>query len=199
MLDELLLGAASTNELADEDVFLDADLCVYEDELGEPDGLVEPRELVDEHEPADDDTIVAEWAGVEDVTEPGGPERGRRRAWVLAGLVTLIVATGAVAGTAVVGGSADSAPRKNGDSERRAPSATTTPGPRTALPSTPSTAPPATIAPLTTPTTRRSVPEPGGAPVPPVPPSPAPPSPPTTSPPSTTSPPTTAPSTTSPP
>ena len=189
VLDELLLGAAPASELADEDVFLDEDLCVYEDELGEPDELVEP---------ADDDTIVAERAGAVDVTEPGGPERGRRRAWVLAGLVTLIVATGAVVGTAVVRGSADSAPRKNGDSERRSPSATTAPVPRAALPSSPSTAPPATIAPITTPTTRRPVPEPGGTPLPPAPTSPPPP-PPTTSPTPTTSPPTTVPSTTSPP
>ena len=194
-LDELLLGTASANDLAGEDDFLDEDRFVAEDELGEPDVLVEPDELVDEHEPADDDTILAEWAEPEDVTEPGGPERDRRRAWVLAGLVALIVVFAAGAGTAVVGGPADSAPRKKDDSERRAPVTTPLPVPTAALPSPASTALPSTTAPLTTATTRRSVPEPGGVPVPPAPP---PPPAPTTSPPATTSPPTTT-STTSPP
>lgn len=199
ILDELLFGAVSTNwapgpevvregsappalidalvqgivvdedELAREDVFLDEDRFVAEDEFGEPDVFVEPDELVDEDESADDDTIVAEPAYLEDAPEPSGRERGRRRAWVLAGLVTLILATGAVAGTVVVGGAADSAPRKKGDSDRKEPITTTTPAvPTTALASTappappppaPTTSPPATTSsPTTSPPTTTSAP-----------------------------------------
>jgi hypothetical protein len=219
-LDELLFGAVSTNgvhtraedrepaaqptlfDLSDQGlVFLDEDRFVGEDQFGDPDELSDRYELLHE-DPLGDDTVVVEPAGVvdaEEETEPTGAARGRRRAWVLAATVTLIVVTGAVAGVALVGGSADSAPRNKSVQERTAPRTTTAPSVPNTVP--PPTATAATIAPATTVTTGRTMPIPGGVPVQQAPPPPAPPPPVTTpSPPPSTSPPTTAPpSTTSPP
>jgi hypothetical protein len=192
-LEELLFGAVSRNAGAglhapSDDVLLDEDRVVEEHELSEPDEVV-------------DDTPIAEPADVEDVedvvdaTDPSGPARGRRRTWVLAGLVTLIVASGAAAGAVVVGRSPDPAPKDNDVPGRTAPRTTTTATvASTAIPPTT----PATVAPATTVTTRRVVPVPGGsvaqpAPSPgPPPPAPSPP-PPTSPPPQTTSAPTTMP------
>lgn len=171
-LDELLFGAVSTQA----------------DSAPEA-----PREAVDKLA-FEDDTIVAEPAEIDDATDPTGSERGRRRARVLAGLVTFIVVAGTAVGAVVVGGrSADSAPRKQSGSEHKATSGTTTSTvPTTAPASIASTPVPVTTAPLTAATTSRAVPLPTGAAIPP---------PPTTSPPPPTPPPTTppAPTTSSPP
>jgi hypothetical protein len=206
-LEELLFGAVSRNggagldaprdpaeqqrlagevELPD-DVLLDENRVVEEHELSEPDEVV-------------DDTPIAEPADVEDVvdaTDPSGPARGRRRGWILAGLVTLIVASGAAAGAAVVvGRSPDPAPKDTDVPGRTAPRTTTTA--TVATTAIPPTMTPATVAPATTVTTRRVVPVPGGSVAQPAPssgpPPPAPPPPPPTSPPpQPTSPPTTMP------
>jgi hypothetical protein len=205
-LEELLFGAVSRNggagldappdpaeqqrfagevELPD-DVLLDEDRVVEEHELGESAEVV-------------DDTPIAEPADLEDVvdaTDPSGPARGRRRAWVVAGLVTLIVVSGAAAGAVVVGRSRDPAPKDNDVPGRTAPRTTTTA--TVATTAIPPTMTPATVAPATTVTTRRVVPVPGGSVAqpapPPAPPAPPPPPPPPTSPPpQPTSPPTTMP------
>jgi hypothetical protein len=153
----------------------------------------------DEHE-----TIVAETADAEDLVEPTGPERGRRRAWVLAGFAALVVVIGGTAGALMAGRSDDSREKGTTGSVRTTVATTTAP---TTLPVPETTAPPVTsapprastaTAPRTPATSRRTVPpprEPVVAP-PPAPPPPAPP-PPTEPPP--TSPPTEPPSTSDPP
>lgn len=197
-LDELLFGAVSTQadaapeaprEPVKEPPLLDEDRFVEEHEFGDDEELIDDDELA-----FDDDTIVAEPAEIDDATDPTGSERGRRRARVLAGLVTFIVVAGTAVGAVVVGGrSADSAPRKKSGSEHKATSGTTTSTvPTTAPASIASTPVPVTTAPLTAATTSRAVPLPTGAAIPP---------PPTTSPPPPTPPPTAppAPTTSSPP
>ncbi|HYV58482.1 MAG TPA: hypothetical protein VFA62_00270 [Acidimicrobiia bacterium] len=183
-LDELFFGAVAreadvtpeaSRDPVDEPPPLDDDRFVEEHEFGEHEELIDDDDVGGDDELGLDDTIVAEPAEIDDATDPTGAERGRRRAWVLAGLVTLIVVAG--------GRSADSAPGKR-DSVRKAPSSTTTPTvPTTALPSTASTPAPVTAAPLTAATASRAVPLPTGIPTQPPPP------PATSPPPSTTSPP----------
>ena len=155
----------------------------------------EPDEIVDDDEPAADDTIVAEPATVEDVTEPTGPARGRRRAGVFGGLVALMLVATAAAGALVVSLPADSPPRKKTGSEHASPSTTTTSPAPTTGPS------PAASAPLPPPTAPRtsatSGPTVSGDPSVGLPPTA--PEPPTSPPPETTSPPPSAPPTSSPP
>jgi hypothetical protein len=145
----------------------------------------------DEHE-----TIVAEPADTEELAEPTGPERGRRRAWMLAGFTALVVVIGGTAGALIVGRS-DDARQKGTTVSARTTVATTTapttlPVPETTAPPVTSAPPPASTAPRTPATTRRTVRPPSPPSVEPEPPPPAPPPPepppstsPSTSPPST--------------
>jgi hypothetical protein len=155
----------------------------------------------DEHE-----TIVAETADAEDLVEPTGPERGRRRAWMLAGFTALLVVIGGTAGALIAGRSDDSRQKGTTVSARTTVATTTAPTtlpvPTTTAPTTlpvpGTTAPPVTSAPRPAPTaprtpatSRRTVPpprepvvEPAPAPSPPPPTEPPPTSPPT-APPST--------------
>jgi hypothetical protein len=208
-LDELLFGAVSRpadatpdapGDPVEEPSLLDEDRFVEEHEFGDNDEVIDDDEVVGDDELDLEDTIVAEPAEIEGVTDRTGAGRGRRRVWVLAGLVTLIVVAGTAAGAVVIGGrSADSAPDKRGP-VRKVPSGTTTPTvPTTALPTTASTPASVTTAPLTLATAPRSAPPSGTvtqpAPPPPTtsPPPPAtPPPPPPTSPPTTTTPSTTS-------
>ena len=141
----------------------------------------------DEHE-----TIVAETADAEDLVEPTGPERGRRRAWVLAGFTALVVVIGGTAGALMVGRSDDSRQKGTTVSARTTVATTTAPTtlpvPETTAPPVTSAPPPASTAPRTPATSRRTVPPPQEpvvepAPAPPPPTEPPPTSPPTAPPP----------------
>ena len=172
----------------------DEAILVYEDE---PDADAWDDEIVADGVDAfaeEDETIVAEIADVGSAGEAAAsPERGRRRAVVLAGFTALVVIIGASIGAVAAGRSGGSDPGKKTVPERTA--ATTTTTTTTTTPQA-TTAPAASVpppAPRSSPTTsRRTGPAPSTAsapaPVDPPPPSPPPETPtsPTTVPPPTT-------------
>jgi hypothetical protein len=136
----------------------------------------------DEHE-----TIVAEPADAEELAEPTGPERGRRRAWMLAGFTALVVVIGGTAGALMVGRSDDARQKETTVSARTTVATTTAPTtlpvPETTAPPVTSAPPPASTAPRTPATSRRTVPPPQEPVVEPPPAPPPPTEPPPTSPP----------------